>query len=1753
MKLYKQIKFVPFLLSALMISACGGGGGGDASTGNSGEQVVPPANTSPTVNAGEDKTVSENSLVTLSGVGEDTDGSIVKYTWVQTSGASVELQDSDKANASFIAPSVSKTEEVVFMLTVTDNDGAASSDEVIVNVLDLPETISGSVQLGEAPQQATIEVFTLEDSLLYTGQTEQNGNYSIELVDAELLADAELRLVATLDNNAQLRTIIPTNEVRDNHYQKAPSHISEYTEAATLLFLLDELPSSLGEILEYDTDLQTMLPSLNESVNAVALAIRGALDEGEYSQSDYSDQIILAMIEALWEEVLPANQSMTLNLNEPTLLSGKSLQLKGFSGFDNVSVSNNRLTVSTGSPAAAKLSIDIVKDGELFYRTTLSAVVGDYSAKEDVVVSAAVESAITVGDVTLQTTTESFSSQTTITLAEMTNLPDQYNQVFDKVISIDAGVQPTSPVLISIPVESNEQANLIRLSYVNPQDDSYEVYKPVSYDAVSKLATFSIDHFSLFGFFYSDSPYTLATTFTPEMVRNDTKGVFQFVRDEIINQLIGDSAIEELQSCTSGSDEYCENYIILLSSKALSSFLQFYTNEALLREFDALDFRYTLNINPFSSNNALEEYTVMVTQLKALQASLSVTPHLGNGADFFSSGDVNDVIDLSILNSNYIFNGRFHIPGLLARQISSVTQDEESIFSELKRRIETSDIYQEEKFRACGIAEDYLEMRRGALINASLKIPVSSPWSDLKEQREYFSSQWEALVKEEFEGMAQADTDSSDFAWEIINYFYKGLTPLTTVLDSLGTIVDLTKPVDNALAQANAQIGWYIRSAQQQFLLNDMANCSASHCFGAVKAGSWSVVQIQGASFYVPPETFETINTLDKWAAVFEACDFAQSGYEGPGDTSIDEGAQVTNGGLQQGSPDTPPQTVTVTAKLQVSGELELGRTITLDASQSEVSSGTLAYQWQVFGPTGSAASPANDDSAVTTFTIDSYGAYTVALRVLGDNASAFKQYRFSVVEQNDKKLEGGEPRYIFGTAKAGRAGNKGQDWVWEVPVNDDVSELIVWLLSEKKQDDGLRIAVRVDNEPTVKCTVLTSGTEVCHWDRADFEGKRKRNREVISLDYPESGTYFIKAHAFEDFDNVTIFFQMESDRDKDNDGVPNANDAFPLDSTEQYDSDNDGVGDNADAFPNDKAASVDADMDGEPDSWNSGYNETDSTTGLVLDFAVGVRSIRQNAGTVSVDNAVYILPLGGENALHEILEEPQNGNVQRENDTWLYIPNAGFTGRESFIYQVTENDGTILRVLVNFVVEVNTQPPGPTPEPEAYEGFVLTTSTVSFQGDYSRACEQEYGSDWQQADWEDLKTWYNDGGNLAELVSTLGLTVYPAWIRRDGHTSFADQRDYFIEFHDGNLPTNFLAHDDLSNFYLSLGSWTGERVVICRKVSDEPAPSTHQFDGLWSITGTTDEPSSTCGTQLTVPLYIKHSVAVATHSAGGRDGVIKGTINNAGVFSGEFSSSDQGVFGTIEGSFDSSFASGTYLTTNPACRGTWTAIRRSEATGTDKLNDTGIVGCASDSQSGLSCPVPAFLGQDAEYGRDALAAKGLLNKVGGGKAGFDFTKLDKKGSPLPENATSWSCVKDNHTGLIWEVKQNTVDSLQDNLAFYYWYSSSTENNGGSPGVNYSVLNTEQHTVNVNNKKLCGFSDWRLPSRNELRSIVDYGAFAPAIDTNYFPNTMGNFYWTSDTDPANPTIAWIVNFEFGQDDAADKTLDFHVRLVSSGQ
>ena len=103
------------------------------------------------------------------------------------------------------------------------------------------------------------------------------------------------------------------------------------------------------------------------------------------------------------------------------------------------------------------------------------------------------------------------------------------------------------------------------------------------------------------------------------------------------------------------------------------------------------------------------------------------------------------------------------------------------------------------------------------------------------------------------------------------------------------------------------------------------------------------------------------------------------------------------------------------------------------------------------------------------------------------------------------------------------------------------------------------------------------------------------------------------------------------------------------------------------------------------------------------------------------------------------------------------------------------------------------------------------------------------------------------------------------------------------------------------------------------------------------------------------------------------------------------------------------------------------------------------------------------------------------------------FVKLDGQGQHLPVDAEQWVMVGDKASGLVWEVK-TTDGSIHDRDKTFDW-----------AGAHESFL------AELNSNTFGGFSDWRLPTTDELRTIRVKGA-EPYINQTLFPNTVSTGY-----------------------------------------
>jgi hypothetical protein len=225
------------------------------------------------------------------------------------------------------------------------------------------------------------------------------------------------------------------------------------------------------------------------------------------------------------------------------------------------------------------------------------------------------------------------------------------------------------------------------------------------------------------------------------------------------------------------------------------------------------------------------------------------------------------------------------------------------------------------------------------------------------------------------------------------------------------------------------------------------------------------------------------------------------------------------------------------------------------------------------------------------------------------------------------------------------------------------------------------------------------------------------------------------------------------------------------------------------------------------------------------------------------------------------------------------------------------------------------------------------------------------------------------------------------------------------------------------------------------------------------------------------------------------------------------------------------------------------------------RLNDTGITFCgAYPSGNNAICTGAEPVGQDAHYGRDALALAGELGKIGAGNAGFDFSKISRAGALLAAAAelgpgpNDWACTRDNRTGLLWEVKLDAPASPHHHGHRYTWFSSSIGPEGTSETCANTLggqpCNTHSFAQAVNAAQLCGVDGWRMPTRKELVGIADLGRNSPAIDAGYFPNTPSEEFWSATLAASDPElVVWTVSAQSGWTWIASPMDTLRARLV----
>lgn len=137
--------------------------------------------------------------------------------------------------------------------------------------------------------------------------------------------------------------------------------------------------------------------------------------------------------------------------------------------------------------------------------------------------------------------------------------------------------------------------------------------------------------------------------------------------------------------------------------------------------------------------------------------------------------------------------------------------------------------------------------------------------------------------------------------------------------------------------------------------------------------------------------------------------------------------------------------------------------------------------------------------------------------------------------------------------------------------------------------------------------------------------------------------------------------------------------------------------------------------------------------------------------------------------------------------------------------------------------------------------------------------------------------------------------------------------------------------------------------------------------------------------------------------------------------------------------------------------------------------------------------------------------------------------------------------VTDVNTGLMWE-KLSDDGSIHDKDTFYTWDNA------------FAVK-----VATLNSGSFAGYTDWRVPNRKELESILNLENVSPAVSPAF--NTgcvaactmltcsctgLSGFYWSSSAYAYFPQFAWFVDFSVGVVDTSGKSSTDCVRAVRAG-
>lgn len=476
-------KFCIIIFSSVLLTACGSE---EESSTEPSQAVMKIA---PVADVGTDISTDENTVVTLDGSNSsDSDGSIVEYLWELDSGAyDIALNGNNQSIATFTAPDVDADIQLVFELTVTDNDGISSKDYLNVTILRVNEQPVANAPVNV--QATGDELVTIDgsnshdpDGAIASYAWTQTSGTNVTILNADQAiasftapnANAQLGFQLTVTDNEGaantqafiVTTVEQTPEVIENQFPIARVQSTVTVNGGEQVVLNGTASSDPdGSIINYNWAQTSGSPSI-------------AFTKAQSSQSVTSfiapnvETQLIFQLSVTDDDGATSTNSVTITINE-VIAEPENQAPYAYAG-DNITVEENTLVTLSGSASNDS-------DG---------TIVGYYWTQRAGSPTVAIN---TPTSITASFTAPEVTEQTTLT--------------FDLVVSDNDGAEATDYVYVTVEpaVEPNQAPTISGVPASTVTEGKYFSFTPESADLDGDVLTFTISNLPLWATFDTTS------------------------------------------------------------------------------------------------------------------------------------------------------------------------------------------------------------------------------------------------------------------------------------------------------------------------------------------------------------------------------------------------------------------------------------------------------------------------------------------------------------------------------------------------------------------------------------------------------------------------------------------------------------------------------------------------------------------------------------------------------------------------------------------------------------------------------------------------------------------------------------------------------------------------------------------------------------------------------------------------------------------------------------------------------------------------------------------------------------------------------------------------------------------------------------------------------------------------------------------------------------------------------------------------